>query len=27
MKALQNIMDRWQESDEPYYPDLNFLNY
>ena len=26
-KALQNIMDRWQESDEPYYPDLNFLNY
>lgn len=27
MKALQNIMDRGQESDEPYYPDLNFLNY
>ena len=27
MKALQNIMDRWQESDEPYYPFLNFLNY
>lgn len=27
MKALQNIVDRWQESDEPYYPDLNFLNY
>lgn len=27
MKALQNIMDRWQESDEPYYPDLYFLNY
>ena len=26
-KALQNIMDRWQESDEPYYPFLNFLNY
>lgn len=26
-KALQNIMDRGQESDEPYYPDLNFLNY
>ena len=26
-KALQNIMDRWQEADEPYYPDLNFLNY
>lgn len=27
MKALQNIMDRWQESDEPYFPELNFLNY
>ena len=27
MKALQNIMDRWQESDEPYFPDLYFLNY
>ena len=27
MKALQNIIDRGQESDEPYYPDLNFLNY
>lgn len=27
MKALQNIVDRGQESDEPYYPDLNFLNY
>ena len=26
-KALQNIMDRGQEADEPYYPDLNFLNY
>lgn len=26
-KAIQNIMDRWQESDEPYYPFLNFLNY
>lgn len=26
-KALQNIMDRWQESDDPYYPFLNFLNY
>lgn len=26
-KALQNIMDRWQESDEPYFPFLNFLNY
>ena len=26
-KALQNIVDRGQESDEPYYPDLNFLNY
>lgn len=26
-KALQNIMDRWQESDEPYFPELNFLNY
>ena len=27
MKAIQNIMDRGQESDEPYYPFLNFLNY
>ena len=27
MKALQNIVDRWQESDEPYFPELNFLNY
>ena len=26
-KAIQNIVDRWQESDEPYYPFLNFLNY
>ena len=27
MKALQNIVDRGQESDEPYFPELNFLNY
>lgn len=27
MKALQNIVDRWQEADTAYYPDLNFLNY
>ena len=27
MKALQNIVDRWQESDDPYFPELNFLNY
>ena len=26
-KALQNYTDRWQESDEPYFPDLYYLNY
>ena len=27
MKALQNIVDRWQEADTAYFPELNFLNY
>lgn len=27
MKAIQNIVDRWQEADESDYPFLNFLNY
>lgn len=26
-KALQNIVDRWQEADTAYFPNLNFLNY
>ena len=27
MKAIQNIVDRWQLADTAYFPDLNFLNY
>lgn len=27
MKAIQNIMDRWQLADTAYLPNLNFLNY
>ena len=27
IKAIQNIVDRWQLADTAYFPDLNFLNY
>ena len=27
MKAIQNIVDRWQLADTAYFPDLNYLNY
>lgn len=27
IKAIQNIIDRWQLADTAYFPDLNFLNY
>jgi hypothetical protein len=27
MKAIQNIMDRWQLADTAYYPDLTPLIY
>jgi len=27
IKAIQNIMDRWQLADTAYFPDLNYLNY
>ena len=27
MKAIQNIVDRWQLADTAYLPNLNFLNY
>lgn len=27
LKAIQNIVDRWQLADTAYFPDLNFLNY
>lgn len=27
LKAIQNIVDRWQLADTAYFPDLNYLNY
>lgn len=27
LKAIQNIVDRWQLADTAYFPNLNFLNY